>query len=245
VSRHSTHPLRLLLQLLAPLCATAACTGTPTPDPPDFLPDPNDSLIGATIFEDASTQSDPVLINVMGEPGAVEASSDVWIVNLDNEQLPPVTTRARANGSFGPVELRVSVGDRVRLVVRTAEQHSRPLDFEVVEANIGVGLRRLMDTSLKCLVVSPPAELSLLDQGSILLTNECEAAVSLGDARLRFGDQGFTLGTLGQSLAVGAELRIRVTYEAQRPAEQADILLLDAQSGTSTGRYAIGLWGNE
>src|SRR5262245_58400504 len=120
---HPTDTKRIILGLLAPLCLAAACTGTPTPHPPDFLPSPNGGLINQIIPE-VSTTMDPVTVPLAGDPGAVQGGTDVWVVNLDQATVPAVRVRARADGSFGPIDVVGSEGDRVRLVSRTAQRHS-------------------------------------------------------------------------------------------------------------------------
>jgi hypothetical protein len=159
--------------------------------------------------------------------------------------VEPVRVKAAADGSFSSVVVFGSDGDRVRLVSRTSEQHSAPLDLEFVTDGLDASLRVLPDTALDCLELTPPDELRTVDEGSFVITNGCDAAVTLTRAELRIGGQGFELGTIAESLAVGAELRIPITYDSDEADEQADILLLDVESGTNRGRYALGLWGND
>jgi hypothetical protein len=185
-----------------------------------------------------------VEVPIVGEPGAVQGDTDVWVVNLDDEQVAPKRVRSDAQGRF-LVSIEAKPGDRVRLVSRTRDQHSRPFDLEAVAVDDQLGVRPLMDTALDCLEVTPADEISVFDEGDFVLRNGCNAAVMVSSAQLRFGDQGFALGTLGQSIAEGDELRIRITSSVESADEQADILLLDVQSGTNTGRYALGIWGHE
>jgi hypothetical protein len=234
----STNSKRLVLGISA-LCLAAACTGTPTPHPPDFLPTPKGPLISAGVMTTAGPDS--VEVPIAGEPGAVQGDTDVWVVNLDDAEVAPKRVRSDAQGRF-LVSIVATAGDRLRLVSRTASQHSRPFDLEAVALGEQLGVRPLMDTALDCLKVTPADELSLIDDGDFVLHNDCTAALTVSSARLRFGDQGFALGTLAQTVEVGAELRVRITYAGDEPDERADILLLDVQSGTSAGRYALGLW---
>src|SRR5689334_1203421 len=102
-----------------------ACVGTPTPEPPDNLPRPDDTRIfGLPIAVDLEVT--PVSlppITIQGEAGAVVPDSELWVVNLDNPAVEPLTLRATELGSFEG-KLVGQLGDRVRLVSRTESQHS-------------------------------------------------------------------------------------------------------------------------
>jgi hypothetical protein len=239
----STDSKRFVLGLVA-LCSGAACTGTPTPDPPDFLPTPNGMLILVGVAVEANPAS--VDVPIEGMPGAVERGSDVWVVNLDDQAVEPERVHSGTDGSF-LVSIEGKAGDRLRLVSRTADRHSRPFDLEVVQAGELLGVRPLMDTSLACLEVTPPDELSIADESGFVIHNGCTAAVKVTRAALRLGDQGFALGASEPTIAVGAELRLDVSVSGgnEDADELADILLLDVQNGTKVGRYALGLWNHQ
>jgi hypothetical protein len=223
----------------------AACVGTPTPEPPDFLPRPEAGLISMGPVTTGEVGPSEILpVQVMGEPGAVAGETDVWLVNLDSRDVDPVYARAAADGSFR-TEIAGLPGDRVRLISRTLSQHSLPLDFEVVFANMQLGLSRLPDTSLACLEVLPSEQLSLAPNGEevFVITNDCAEPASLESSALRFGDQGFSLADTVKTVAPGDSVELRVAFGPGSSAEQADIVLLELVAGEASGRYALGVWG--
>jgi hypothetical protein len=249
-----THAYRLRLfvcSLPAWVVATcvSACVGTPTPEPPDTLPRPDETKIfGAMIEIDiVSTPATNISIPITGKANAVEPNSELWIVNLDSTD-PPRTTRAAGNGAFG-TEISGEPGDRIRLVVRTDSRHSLPLDATVIKTGASTyGVGQLPATALPCLSVEPANELtSVVGQGRELtrqftLTSSCREPVDVDSATLRFGDAGFDLSAPTRVLpGQSALLEVRISgHDDAR--EHADIVLLEVSSGGQSGRYALGLW---
>jgi hypothetical protein len=196
-------------------------------------------------MEDTSLM--PVDIRVASASGAVPAGSRVWAVNLDAPGAPPVETLATPLGGF---QLVISAADkqRVRIVARTAGQHSAPLDLVAVvkSAPVAFGyVEQLRDTRLACLQVTPAETLRLSDKrGTVTLRNQCSGSVTLERAALRLGDQGIALEAPPSSLAPGQQAVLTFT-DSQRPAkdERLDVLLLDVRGSDGlSGSYAIDLF---
>jgi hypothetical protein len=253
--RFCTHRWALLVA-----CASA-CVGTPTPEPPDYLPTPNGGLIfgipTVTTLAEPHPDVRTAEVPLTGNAGAVEPNSDLWIVNLDDQSAPPLVVRVRGNGSFS-TKVDANMGDRLRLVSRSARQHSLPLDALYADAVDSttvtpmVSLIPLPPQGLDCLQVAPVAEITRVVasgkslEDSFVLTNRCSAALEITNATLRFGDQGFSLATPPASVPVNGTAKLTVRFAGHDdPSERADILLLDVQQegrGGAVGRYALGVW---
>jgi hypothetical protein len=228
-----------------------ACVGTPTPEPPDYTPDLLPTPDGGRIFgtPEVVTLGQPADAPVRGPAGSVTPNSQVWIINLDDPTVLPSEVTASATGSFAAT-VRGSEGDRVRIVSRTQEQHSLPLDAQLVRSGVGVvQLASLPQQQLDCLQVTPAVERSErveLGRGVVRgfsLTNRCSDVVDIEQVQLRLGAQGFVLGTPPGSVPIDGTATLELTFEGHaEPRERADILLLDVQSGGTRGRYALGLW---
>jgi hypothetical protein len=229
--------VRLLPALLA---ACASCTGTPTSEPPDFLPRPDGARITTDVVVVSSPQNDA---GFAGNPGAVSPNTDVWVVNLDDESVKPVTYHAGADGAF-QAGATGNPQDRIRIVSRSKDRHSPALDFKLIQPNGMFGLSLLPDTSLACLHVLPRFELDFASSGELgfTLENTCGETLTITRAALRFGDQGFTLKQPAASIAAGKKLDIDVSYAGSTARQEADILLLDVKVATKQGRYALGVW---
>jgi hypothetical protein len=222
-----------------------ACVGTPTPEPPDTLPRPDGTFVFGGRAEVLSHTDNATSIPIGGLARSVPANSEVWVVNLDSRDTPPLTLRAASNGSFTG-ELAGRRGDRVRIVTRTDTQHSLPLDARVVEASANeLGLSPLPAGGLSCLTVEPEDLTALVDGKDVTeridVRSTCSEPVSLS-AALRFGDTGFALDAPTTIAANGrAAITVRITSHDDAR-EHADIVLLDVESGTQRGRYALGIW---
>jgi hypothetical protein len=244
---------RLTCWLLLAHCATACSegsspsAGSPTPEPPDHLPTP-DFAITASEVDTLSDPREPVPpIPLSGPAGSVQGDTDVWIVNLDRP-LPPERVRAAANGSFTITLTNLHLGDRVRVVSRSATRHSLPFDFRVQGSPTQGMLVPVSAARLSCLSVIPQDDLTVVVPSvgevtrALVIDNACGAPLRVVAAGLRFGDQGIRLAPAGATLAVGrSELAIGFDGHAL-PSERADIVLLDVASATGQGRYAIGVY---
>lgn len=241
--QHRASPFSCALRATLALSAYAlvGCVGTPTPEPPDFLSQPDRSKISQPTFEVGANQVEP--LKIIGEPGAVTGDTDVWLVNLDRTN-GAVIVRARDDGSF-TAAIEASAGDRIRLVSRTETRHSRPLDLLVTSMNSALVVEPLGDTALSCLRIEPNDELKLVtgETRAYRVTNECAGSVTLANAALRFGNQGFQLSPPPTMLTAGEQVELTVSFAGENPREQADILLVDVAFGAEGGRYALGLWG--
>jgi hypothetical protein len=241
---HAHRPTVSIRWILA--TCLSACVGTPTPEPPDNLPRPDDSKIfGPLQAREFVTAIDAVArdIPIVGDPRSVTPDTDVWVVNLDRAG-PAVTTRAKLDGSF-----RIAVvgapNDRVRIVSRTDTRHSLPLDAHVIDGNDGVAVAQLPPGGLPCLTISND-ELSTVVSGKdvssrFTLVSACSEPISIS-ARLRFGDTGFAIDAPTSVPANGeASITVRITAHDD-PREHADVVLLDVESGSRSGEYALGVW---
>ena len=217
----------------------------PTPDLPDFLPKPEASLIGLppegpVVGVQVTGVDGREAVLLEGRAGAVTPGARVWVVNLDDEDGLVEDVLADADGAFSAMP-QAREGDRLRVHERTDTQHSAPVDLDVSTNGVGGATFAVaQDTSLDCLVVEPADELRIAGSGSFSLRNDCGTALTL-DARLRFGDAGFSLGATPTNVAVGETADISVDLASQGPTEAADILLLEVE-GAGDGRYALGLW---
>ncbi len=259
--------LRLLcLGWLVPLCAvsslcSAGCLGTPTPEPPDGdpsqdggpsdgtpidrLPPPDEDRIGARVAE-ITTAGGPDPVGVVGSAGAVGPESLVWLVNLDDARVAPVTVQAETDGSF-EASIALAPGDRMRLASRTLSTHSAALDFVTVTGGGAVSIVRAASEEAPCLTLSPGDEIVLRAASdaernqSFTLHNTCEQEVRITRAALRVGEAGFTL-VAPESLVPGQRASLRLGFEQNTGVELAEILLLDAQLSGQSYRYVRGVW---
>lgn len=235
----------LIATVILASASVPACVGTPTPEPPDFLPlDGSLVNMGPVTTGEVGAESN-LPVPVLGEPGAVQGRSSVWLVNLDNPEVAAVYAQANDDGSFH-AEISGQPGERVRLLSRTLFAHSLPLDFEIIFANAQLGLAQLPDSSIACVEVQPEVELSIPSGGeqSFVITNRCAVTLSVQRGALRFGDQGFSLGEVPTTIAPGESADVHVAFGPASQAEHAEILLIDVLAGNVSGRYALGLWGH-
>jgi hypothetical protein len=170
----------------------------------------------------------------------------VWVVNLDDARVAPVTVQAETDGSF-EASIALAPGDRMRLVSRTLSTHSAALDFVTVMGTSAVSIVRAAPEEAPCLTLSPGDEVVLrLDSDaernqSFTLHNTCEQEVRITRAALRVGEAGFTLAG-PESLAPGQRASLRLGFEPNTGVELAEILLLDAQLSGQSYRYVRGVW---
>jgi hypothetical protein len=237
-----TDSARRALVLASALCAVA-CAGTPLPEPPDELPRPDFDLFAQDAVGVVSLPELPPLMLAAG-PGAVQANSSVWIINLDVSG-PPVQAMADAEGGFKAPAVSASPSDRVRVIARTERQHSAPLDLRTIMrdfANAPLEAAPLAPTELSCLSVTPGPTLVLRGSaGTLRLSNECGVAVDLTRVSLRFGDQGLSVSKSPARLGAGQRSELTIS-DSRGPAasERLDIVLIDAQASDGRqGRYAI------
>jgi len=227
------------------LCALlTGCGGTPTADPPDFLPTPQGIGVGTEIVASGAGPEDFGPIPVAGGASSVDPDADVWVVNLDRPDAKPVVVKPKSDGSFN-AEVEGEVGDRFRLLSRTDEQHSLPVDLEAVRGFAMTSLSPLKARELACLKITPTPELNLgtgtARKGSYRLKNECTETVRITRSTLRFGDNGLSFA--GPTLvAAGTEGALAFELEGTLAEELWDIVLLDVATATTTGRYALSVW---
>ena len=234
--------LRNWLWLVA--CA-GACTGTPTPEPPDNLPAPDPTRIFTAMATVSTPVNPPQICELSGKPGAVPAGSSLWVVDLDDPGAPAVTLQADASGAFEG-QIAAQVGDRVRLVVRSERQHSLPLDGVCKDGMDKLALEAPPDQTFACLELTPSDLTELLAAGEVAqagftLTNHCDAAIQIVSAELRFGDQGVAISDSPSTIPVDGTAELGVTLMGDGTT-RTDIVLLGLASGTSKARYALGAW---
>jgi hypothetical protein len=247
---HALHRPSLSLGWLLATCL-GACVGTPTPEPPDNLPRlprPDDSRVfGPVVAVEVSSEPGNLPpIFVLGAPGAVQPSTQLWLVNLDSDAQPALVDAA-SDGSF-QAEIVGQLNDRVRLVSRTDRQHSPALDAYVAVAGRDMyGLAALPPDGLPCLTIEPADDLeTLVSSGAdetreLVLTSRCPGPVAL-EAKLRFGNAGFAIDA-PTSIPANGEAKLRLHVAGHDDArEHADVVLLDVSTGSQHGRYAVGVW---
>lgn len=246
------HAQRLLL---SGLCA--ACVGTPTPEPPDNAPEynplaapnaggfrPEVRVLGTTEV-DASTN---LQVPVRAGAGTVPASSEVTIINLDDLDSRPIEVRAGADGSFSTM-VSGRIGQRVRVVYRSDDKHSLPLDLEIAGTPMFTALRPVSERdTLACVSIKPNDELSVVVETSgtthsFTVDNRCDEPVRLDRAELRLGDQGFRLTAPPDSVAPNRSATLDVLFPTLRDStERSDIVLLELSTSAGATRYALGVW---
>lgn len=234
-------------QLLAAAVACGvlgACDGVPSADPPDYLPTPM-----LTIGPEEQAAGGPGIesvgpIEIEAQPGDVDPNADIWIVNLDALEEPPQVVVPNADGSF-VTEVTAQVFDRIRILSRTEDAHSLPLDLEAVRGVNMTALAPLQDQSLPCLLLTPDVELDLGKGPSrrerFSLENTCTQTVNIVRTQLRFGSEGFEVEA-PEAVEVGQSATIEVSKAGALDAEVWDVLLLDVEAGNTRGRYALSLW---
>jgi hypothetical protein len=222
----------------------AACAGTPLPEPPDELPAPDFDDFARDSITTVGFPDRPSVLIGAAQPGTVQPRSRVWFINLDTDDAP-IEISADAQGGFVVPPIPALPGERIRVISRTGQQHSAPLDLEVIPAEVaGAPLQpaRLSATALSCLRVTPAPTLLLRgSQGALRLENRCESTVTLTRVALRFGDQGLMLSTPPAALAAGEDVSLTLR-DVQGPGavERLDIVLIDAQADDGrAGRLAI------
>lgn len=223
------------------------CGGTPTADPPDFLPTPSAGRIGVgpEVLPTGGPSTEGLgPIQLVGGEGAVDGQAELWIVNLDRLTEDPQVIRPRADGSFS-AEVEGNLGDRVRLVSRTEDRHSLPLDLEVVRSAEVAALAALQDQGLACLKVAPAQELDLgsepTREASFTLDNTCDADIVIERAALRFEEADLVLAA-PSVVARGAQVDINLRLDKALSEERWDIVLLDVSAAGEEGRYALSVW---
>jgi hypothetical protein len=238
---------------LTSLCA--ACVGTPTPEPPDYdpLPRPDAGGFMTTVRvlmpEVVDSALPPVMVPLTALPGTVAPESEVWLINLDEPSTSPLTLRADARGGFATI-VTGRIGQRVRLLYRTARDHSLPLDLEITGNPMSAAIGPMRESAaLPCLTITPPDEITRVVgedgnmRGTFALSNSCAEPVTLERAELRFGDVGFRLTTPPDSVPANGRAELTVLFPANTDAsERTDIVLLEAASGGARSRYALGVW---
>jgi hypothetical protein len=247
-SHRPWHSSRAALLALAAL-AGSACAGTPLPEPPDNGRDPDELPRPIWPVRELATSvalpGSSDLIPVGVDRGGVLPDTPVWAINLDDAQVAPVVIMSTPVGSFG-LGIKAKTGDRIRILSRTATQHSAPLDVVVPEMSDASTTQThpvpLSPERVGCLTVTPPETL-VLDgtTGELTLDNRCSVPITINRAQLRLGDQGIVLMPAPTEIAAGAEATL--TFSDSRgpgATERLDILLLDVDAGsTGSGSYAI------
>ena len=238
-------PHRARIAVFVACAGLGGCGGTPTADPPDFLPTPSIGRIGVgpEVVSTSSPQSaEP--IELSGVEGAVDGSAELFIVNLDRMDEDPQVINPNADGSFS-TKVVADVGDRVRLVSRTEERHSLPLDLEAVRGLNVVALSPLQDQGLGCLEITPKDELDLGDdrrrEQRFTVDNQCTGEITIDRAVLRFGTPKLILVSPA-TIARGAKTDIALSLAGDLSEELWDILLLDVSVNEERGRYALSVW---
>ncbi len=220
------------------------CGGIPTSDPPDFLPTPEVSEIGVSPEAVSSGGPDDKPIELTGDKGAVDPDAELWIVNLDRKALKPLVVKPMANGSFS-ASVEAKVGERVRLVSRTDERHSLPLDLEAVRGSDVTALSPLQDQGLDCLTITPRDELDLGEartrKASFAIENRCTAQLTIESASLRFDTNNLEL-MAKTSVAANESAQLTLNLAGELSEELWDIVLLEVTADGARGRYALSVW---
>jgi len=232
---------RALLSLS--VLSSAACAGTPLPEPPDELPKPDFGSFVRDVVTLAGLPDRPPLLLSAG-PGAVQANTPVWIINLDSSDAP-VQVASDSVGGFRAPPVPASASDRVRVLSRTERQHSAPLDLRTIMADVSdapLEAAPLPESGLSCFSVTPSPTLVLRkSQGTLRLDNACGVTVDLTRVALRFGDQNLALSAAPARLSAGQQVELDLA-DSQGPgaSERLEIVLIDVQAADGrSGRYAI------
>lgn len=215
----------------------AACVVSPLPEPPPLSPIvPSDVTIGQCGCDGA--------IQLEGTPGSVPPGALVWLANLD-EPYQPVTTLARANGSF-TVIVSGNVDARFRVQVRHDGRRSIPVDV-IVPAD---GALRPVEHPLgDCLVIDPEHELELdpvlvgeSTRDAIIVRNRCADPIAL-TVRIRAPAPSFVIGTIGPMLAPGGSAPLEIELTPATAGVHEEVVLIET-SAPAVDRRAVNIRGD-
>lgn len=227
--------------LLASACGPGVAT--PMPEPPAAVFDLDGVNQGVVPVAEPATEGNAKYVTAPA--GTVPASSTVRITNLDQTTMVFATT-AGADGSILGIVL-ASAGEELRFEWVKGDQRSVPAD----------GIVRQPDPLVKVIAVEPAPRFDCLrlDPGyaldfsmaesqtlSLEVTNDCDDAVSLHDARARLALPDFSLeSALPLELPPGrtSELTFRFARGVDAPRE--DVWFVDATLGARSIRYPLTL----
>lgn len=223
------------------LLGLSACSVTPVPEPPSDAPrQPNLSVIYGNVG--VGIGSPPITLT--GTTGALQPNNVLWVVNLDTQD-PPVVTTAGADGSF-TITVPGSVGQELRLQARRGSQRSDPVDALIVTRS-----GHLSPTHHDpCLSTLPPFELAFGNVAlgktapkSIVVKNACAADVVITSAALRRPAPAFAASTaVPLTVPAGGQASIGVTFTPSSAGLTEEVLLIQL-SGALSERRPITLYG--
>jgi len=225
--------------LLASACGPGGAT--PMPEPPAAAFDLNGVDQGVLPVTEPTTAGDAKYVT--GAPGTVPAGATVRITNLDQTTMVYATT-AGADGSFLAVAV-ARAGEELRFEWTLNGQHSQPADGIVIEKDAlarTIGVRP--SPRFECLKLTPGYALDFAEEGSqtLELKNDCEAPLTLANARPRLGLGDFEVSsTLPVELAAGESTRLDFAFTRGADGLREDVWFVDLSRAAETIRYPITL----
>lgn len=224
------------------LLVLSACSVTPVPEPPSDTPQqPNLSDINGNVSDGIGSTP----ITLTGTTGALQPNDVLWVVNLDTQDQPAVTT-AGANGSFSVTLPTGSIGQELRLQARRGSRRSNPVDALIVTRS-----GRLSPSQHDpCLSTVPRFELAFGNVAlgktapkSIVVQNACSGDVVINSAALRRPAPAFGTPTaFPLTVPSGSQASIEATFTPSS-AGLTEVVLLVHLSGALSERRAITLYG--
>ncbi len=205
------------LGLLAALATS--CGVSPQPSPPDVIFD-GEGLGLTPAIELISS-----VVGFEAAPGTVTpADGEVIVTNLDTTGAPSVVT-VRPDGGF-TLAVPGIAGQTFRFQAKSGDARSEPFDLSVSLSGQGVSASQ---SEPPCVVFEPARWVSLDGLGdarSVVLRNQCAAAVSTKAPRLRRGLAGFSFSPT-PPITLGPGEQTTLTVRAGDGNEVEDVVLLD------------------
>jgi hypothetical protein len=219
---------RLAILGLSAVLGTA-CVGTPQPDPPNVVMDPDQ------VYSDLPNYGG---LELHGRAGSVDPpGSIVRIHDLESDD-PPVDATVAADGSFD-AEVPGSIGDEVRLQAIFEDARSAPLDLLVDFDGAGPAPRPLAD----CLTTTPGLELDVPagPAATLEIRNDCTGAATLASVSLRYDPSPFSIVDAPADVPEGEAATVTLEYDPGLGIEE-EILMIEV-SGPEADRRPVTLWG--
>jgi hypothetical protein len=210
------------------LALVGGCVVSPQPSPPDIVFD------GDLLGLNPGVELVAAVSGFQAAPGTVSPPKGVVVVtNLDDASAPSVA-EVQPDGSFA-IAVPGFPGQRYRFQAKDGDARSLPFD---VRLSSGGDAAARIPPEVDCLVLTPGSWLSLDGPGdvrSIVLTNQCDGAVSIAPPRLRRGLGGFSLTRRSAIQLAPGDVAL-ITVLASTGSEPEDLLLLDVVAPVAASR---------
>lgn len=223
---------------LASACGPGVAT--PMPEPPTVF---DLNAVGAPqgVVSVAGKETDSKTISVYRN--RLPANSTVRVTNLDRMDATVAADVPQSQDA----NLIISVidGEELRFEAITPELRSQPADAIFVLDDALSGAFHLAPSErFACLKLEPGYRLDVGDaiQVTLSLENDCESAITLGNARSRLALPDFVLeSALPLEVAAAASAELTVNFTRAAAGVREDVLFIDVTLDGATIRYPITL----